>query len=87
MSILRSINCDFFDALSDKAARSANNKDGTVDINLKLRKGKQSIGLQARQRLAGSFTGSPPDQQLPRPWRDFDFSAQFGNLSRLFMLL
>src|SRR5260370_19123524 len=49
LSILRLNQLDYFDKIeADKAAEiKRNSKEGTVDINLKLKeKGKQSIGFQ-----------------------------------------
>src|SRR5258708_5338878 len=51
LSILRLNQLDYFDRIeADKAAEiKRNTKEGTVDINLKLKeKGKQSIGLPAK---------------------------------------
>src|SRR5204863_523696 len=58
LSILRLNQLDYFDKIeADKAAEIKRSKEGTVDINLKLKeKGKQSIGLQGGvSGLAGSF--------------------------------
>jgi outer membrane protein insertion porin family len=61
LSVLRLNQLDYFDKIeADKAAEiKRNSKEGTVDINLKLKeKGKQSIGLQGGvSGLAGSFIG------------------------------
>jgi outer membrane protein insertion porin family len=61
LSILRLNQLDYFDKLeADKAAEiKRNQKDGTVDLLLKLKeKGKQSIGLQGGvSGLAGGFIG------------------------------
>ena len=61
LSILRLNQLDYFDSIeADKAAElKRNTKEGTVDINLKLKeKGKQSIGLQGGvSGLSGSFIG------------------------------
>src|SRR6202045_4349668 len=61
LSILRLNQLDYFDKIeADKAAEiKRNTKEGTVDINLKLKeKGKQSIGLQGGvSGRAGSFIG------------------------------
>jgi len=90
MSILRLNQLDFFDRIeADKAAEiKRNNKDGTVDINLKLKeKGKQSIGLQGGvSGLAGSFIGlTYQTNNFLGLGETLTFSAQFGNLSRSFM--
>jgi outer membrane protein insertion porin family len=59
ISILRLNQLDYFDRIeADKAVEiKRNNKEGTVDLNLKLKeKGKQSIGLQGGlSGLAGGF--------------------------------
>src|SRR5258708_1948053 len=61
VSILRLNQLDYFERIeADKAAEiKRNTKEGTVDINLKLKeKGKQSIGLQGGvSGLAGSLIG------------------------------
>ena len=61
ISILRLNQLNYFDKIdADKAVElKKNTKEGTVDINLKLKeKGKQSIGLQGGvSGLAGSFIG------------------------------
>src|SRR5258708_3677893 len=61
VSILRLNQLDYFERIeADKAAEiKRNTKEGTVDINLKLKeKGKQSIGLQGGvSGLAGTFIG------------------------------
>jgi len=61
ISILRLNQLNYFDKIdADKAVElQKNTKDGTVDINLKLKeKGKQSIGLQGGvSGLAGGFIG------------------------------
>ena len=90
LSILRLNQLDFFDRIeADKAAEiKRNNKDGTVDINLKLKeKGKQSIGLQGGvSGLAGSFIGlTYQTNNFLGLGETLTFSAQFGNLSRSFM--
>ena len=90
MSILRLNQLDYFDRIeADKAAEiKRNNKDGTVDINLKLKeKGKQSIGLQGGvSGLAGSFIGlTYQTNNFLGLGETLTFSAQFGNLSRTFM--
>src|SRR5205807_452351 len=90
MSILRLNQLDYFDKIeADKAAEiKRNNKDGTVDINLKLKeKGKQSIGLQGGvSGLAGSFIGlTYQTNNFLGLGETLTFSAQFGSLSRTFM--
>jgi outer membrane protein insertion porin family len=90
LSILRLNQLDYFDKIeADKAAEiKRNNKDGTVDINLKLKeKGKQSIGLQGGvSGLAGSFIGlTYQTNNFLGLGETLTFSAQFGNLSRNFM--
>ena len=90
MSILRLNQLDYFDRIeADKAAEiKRNNKDGTVDINLKLKeKGKQSIGLQGGvSGLAGSFIGlTYQTNNFLGLGETLTFSAQFGDLSRSFM--
>jgi outer membrane protein insertion porin family len=90
LSILRLNQLDYFDRIeADKAAEiKRNNKDGTVDINLKLKeKGKQSIGLQGGvSGLAGSFIGlTYQTNNFLGLGETLTFSAQFGNLSRTFM--
>src|SRR5207245_11190438 len=90
LSILRLNQLDYFDKIeADKAAEiKRNNKDGTVDINLKLKeKGKQSIGLQGGvSGLAGSFVGlTYQTNNFLGLGETLTFSAQFGDLSRSFM--
>src|SRR2546427_312021 len=90
MSILRLNQLDYFDKIeADKAAEiKRNNKDGTVDINLKLKeKGKQSIGLQGGvSGLAGSFIGlTYQTNNFLGLGETLTFSAQFGDLSRSFV--
>jgi outer membrane protein insertion porin family len=89
LSILRLNQLDYFDRIeADKAAEiKRNNKDGTVDINLKLKeKGKQSIGLQGGvSGLAGSFIGlTYQTNNFLGLGETLTFSAQFGDLSRSF---
>jgi outer membrane protein insertion porin family len=89
MSILRLNQLDYFDRIeADKAAEiKRNNKDGTVDITLKLKeKGKQSIGLQGGvSGLAGSFIGlTYQTNNFLGLGETLTFSAQFGDLSRTF---
>ena len=90
LSVLRLNQLDYFDKIeADKAAEiKRNNKDGTVDINLKLKeKGKQSIGLQGGvSGLAGSFIGlTYQTNNFLGLGETLTFSAQFGDLSRSFM--
>jgi outer membrane protein insertion porin family len=90
MSILRLNQLDYFDKIeADKAAEiKRNNKDGTVDITLKLKeKGKQSIGLQGGvSGLAGSFIGlTYQTNNFLGLGETLTFSAQFGDLSRSFL--
>jgi outer membrane protein insertion porin family len=90
LSILRLNQLDYFDKIeADKAAEiKRNNKDGTVDITLKLReKGKQSIGLQGGvSGLAGSFIGlTYQTNNFLGLGETLTFSAQFGDLSRSFL--
>ncbi len=90
LSILRLNQLDYFDKIeADKAAEiKRNNKDGTVDINLKLKeKGKQSIGLQGGvSGLAGSFIGlTYQTNNFLGLGETLTFSAQFGDLSRSFL--
>jgi outer membrane protein insertion porin family len=89
LSLLRLNQLDYFDKIeADKAAEiKRNTKDGTVDINLKLKeKGKQSIGLQGGvSGLAGSFIGlTYQTNNFLGLGETLTFSAQFGNLSRSF---
>jgi outer membrane protein insertion porin family len=90
MSILRLNQLDYFDKIeADKAAEiKRNNKQGTVDITLKLKeKGKQSIGLQGGvSGLAGSFIGlTYQTNNFLGLGETLTFSAQFGSLTRSFM--
>jgi outer membrane protein insertion porin family len=90
LSVLRLNQLDYFDRIeADKAAEiKRNNKEGTVDINLKLKeKGKQSIGLQGGvSGLSGSFIGlTYQTNNFLGLGETLTFSAQFGNLSRNFM--
>jgi outer membrane protein insertion porin family len=90
LSILRLNQLDYFDKIeADKAAEiKRNNKEGTVDINLKLKeKGKQSIGLQGGvSGLAGSFIGlTYQTNNFLGLGETLTFSAQFGDLTRSFM--
>ena len=90
LSVLRLNQLDYFDKIeADKAAEiKRNNKEGTVDINLKLKeKGKQSIGLQGGvSGLAGSFIGlTYQTNNFLGLGETLTFSAQFGDLSRSFV--
>ncbi len=90
VSILRLNQLDYFDRIeADKAAEiKRNQKEGTVDISLKLKeKGKQSIGLQGGvSGLAGSFIGlTYQTNNFLGLGETLTFSAQFGNLSRSFL--
>jgi outer membrane protein insertion porin family len=90
LSILRLNQLDYFDKIeADKAAEiKRNTKEGTVDINLKLKeKGKQSIGLQGGvSGLAGSFIGlTYQTNNFLGLGETLTFSAQFGDLTRSFM--
>ncbi|HXY25172.1 MAG TPA: outer membrane protein assembly factor BamA [Candidatus Acidoferrum sp.] len=90
LSILRLNQLDYFDKIeADKAAEiKRNNKDGTVDISLKLKeKGKQSIGLQGGvSGLAGSFIGlTYQTNNFLGLGETLSFSAQFGSLTRSFV--
>jgi outer membrane protein insertion porin family len=89
LSILRLNQLDYFDKIeADKAAElKRNSKEGTVDINLKLKeKGKQSIGLQGGvSGLSGSFIGlTYQTNNFLGLGETLTFSAQFGNLQRSF---
>jgi outer membrane protein insertion porin family len=89
LSILRLNQLDYFDKIeADKAAElKRNTKEGTVDINLKLKeKGKQSIGLQGGvSGLSGSFIGlTYQTNNFLGLGETLTFSAQFGNLQRSF---
>jgi outer membrane protein insertion porin family len=90
LSILRLNQLDYFDKIeADKAAElKRNNKDGTVDINLKLKeKGKQSIGLQGGvSGLAGSFVGlTYQTNNFLGLGETLTFNASFGDLTRSFL--
>ncbi len=90
LSVLRLNQLDYFDKIeADKAAEiKRNTKEGTVDINLKLKeKGKQSIGLQGGvSGLAGSFIGlTYQTNNFLGLGETLTFSAQFGDLSRSFL--
>src|SRR5229473_1122501 len=90
LSVLRLNQLDYFDKIeADKAAEiKRNSKEGTVDINLKLKeKGKQSIGLQGGvSGLAGSFIGlTYQTNNFLGLGETLTFSANFGDLSRSFV--
>lgn len=90
LSILRLNQLDYFDKIeADKAAEiKRNTKEGTVDINLKLKeKGKQSIGLQGGvSGLAGGFIGlTYQTNNFLGLGETLTFSAQFGELQRSLM--
>jgi outer membrane protein insertion porin family len=90
ISILRLNQLNYFDRIEeDKAVEiKRNTKDGTVDLNLKLKeKGKQSIGLQGGvSGLAGTFIGlTYQTNNFLGLGETLTFSAQFGDLQRSFM--
>jgi outer membrane protein insertion porin family len=87
ISILRLNQLNYFDKIeADKAVElQKNTKDGTVDINLKLKeKGKQSIGLQGGvSGLAGGFIGlTYQTNNFLGLGETLTFSAQFGSYQR-----
>jgi outer membrane protein insertion porin family len=87
ISILRLNQLNYFDKIeADKAVElQKNTKDGTVDINLKLReKGKQSIGLQGGvSGLAGGFIGlTYQTNNFLGLGETLTLSAQFGAYQR-----
>jgi len=89
LSLLRLNQLDYFDKIeADKAVEiKRNTKDGTVDLNLKLKeKGKQSIGLQGGvSGLAGSFIGlTYQTNNFLGLGETLTLSAQFGDLTRSF---
>ena len=89
ISILRLNQLNYFDKIeADKAVElQKNTKDGTVDINLKLKeKGKQSIGLQGGvSGLAGGFIGlTYQTNNFLGLGETLTFSAQFGEIQRTF---
>src|SRR5205809_1036382 len=91
-SILRLNQLDYFDKIeADNAAEiKRNNKEGTVDINIKLKeKRKQSIGLPGGvSGLAGSFIGlTYQTNNFLGLGETLTFSAQFGDLSRSFLFV
>jgi outer membrane protein insertion porin family len=90
LSILRLNQLDYFERIeADKAVEiKRNTKEGTVDLNLKLKeKGKQSIGLQGGvSGLAGTFIGlTYQTNNFLGLGETLTFSAQFGDLQRSFM--
>jgi outer membrane protein insertion porin family len=87
ISILRLNQLNYFDKIeADKSVElQKNSKDGTVDINLKLKeKGKQSIGLQGGvSGLAGGFIGlTYQTNNFLGLGETLTFSAQFGSYQR-----
>jgi outer membrane protein insertion porin family len=89
VSILRLNQLDYFDRIKPENAEFARNtKEGTVDINLKLKeKGKQSIGMQGGvSGLAGSFIGlTYQTNNFLGLGETLTFSAQFGDRQRSFV--
>jgi outer membrane protein insertion porin family len=90
LSILRLNQLNYFERIEeDKAVEiKRNTKEGTVDLNLKLKeKGKQSIGLQGGvSGLAGTFIGlTYQTNNFLGLGETLTFSAQFGDLQRSFM--
>jgi outer membrane protein insertion porin family len=90
ISILRLNQLNYFERIEeDKAVEiKRNTKEGTVDLNLKLKeKGKQSIGLQGGvSGLAGTFIGlTYQTNNFLGLGETLTFSAQFGDLQRSFM--
>jgi len=88
ISILRLNQLNYFDKIeADKAVELVkNSKDGTVDINLKLKeKGKQSIGLQGGvSGLAGGFIGlTYQTNNFLGLGETLTLSAQFGEIQRV----
>lgn len=89
ISILRLNQLNYFDKIdADKAVElQKNTKDGTVDINLKLKeKGKQSIGLQGGvSGLAGGFIGlTYQTNNFLGLGETLTLSSQFGEYQRIF---
>ncbi|MGB6598242.1 MAG: outer membrane protein assembly factor BamA [Candidatus Acidiferrum sp.] len=87
ISILRLNQLNYFDKIdADKAVElQKNSKDGTVDINLKLKeKGKQSIGLQGGvSGLAGGFIGlTYQTNNFLGLGETLTLSSQFGEYQR-----
>ena len=90
ISILRLNQLDYFDRIeADKAvAIQRNMKEGTVDLNLKLKeKGKQSIGLQGGlSGLAGGFIGlTYQTNNFLGLGETLNFSAQLGDRQTNFL--
>jgi outer membrane protein insertion porin family len=89
VSILRLNQLDYFNRIkAEDAALARNSKEGTVDIDLKLKeKGKQSIGLQGGvSGLAGSFIGlTYQTNNFLGLGETLTFSAQFGDRQRSFV--
>ena len=89
VSILRLNQLDYFEQIKPENAEIARNtKEGTVDINLKVKeKGKQSIGLQGGvSGLAGSFVGlTYQTNNFLGLGETLTFSAEFGDRQRNFM--
>jgi outer membrane protein insertion porin family len=90
VSILRLNQLDYFERIeADKAAEiKRNTKEGTVDINLKLKeKGKQSIGLQGGvSGLAGTFIGlTYQTNNFLGLGETLTMSAQVGDIQRSLM--
>jgi outer membrane protein insertion porin family len=90
ISILRLNQLDYFDRIeADKAvAIQRNTKEGTVDLNLKLKeKGKQSIGLQGGlSGLAGGFVGlTYQTNNFLGLGETLNFSAQLGDRQTNFL--
>jgi outer membrane protein insertion porin family len=90
ISILRLNQLDYFDRIEpDKAvAIRRNTKEGTVDLNLKLKeKGKQSIGLQGGlSGLAGGFIGlTYQTNNFLGLGETLNFSAQLGDRQTNFL--
>jgi outer membrane protein insertion porin family len=88
ISILRLNQLNYFDKIeANKAVElQKNSKDGTVDINLKLKeKGKQSIGLQGGvSGLAGGFIGlTYQTNNFLGLGETLTLSAQFGEYQRV----
>src|SRR5580700_9459475 len=87
ISILRLNQLNYFDKIeADKSVElQKNSKDGTVDINLKLKeKGKQSIGLQGGvSGLSGGFIGlTYQTNNFLGLGETLTLSAQFGEYQR-----
>lgn len=90
MSMLRLNQLDYFERIeSEKAAEiKRNSKDGTVDLDLKLKeKGKQSIGLQGGlSGLSGGFVGlTYQTNNFLGLGETLNFSAQAGDRQTSFL--